>query len=45
MGGWGVGGLEVEEQEDGGRVGGGSRFIKLLECNLGAEITVSLSKV
>lgn len=43
------GGTELEEekqkQEDGGRVGGGSRFIRPMECNLGAEITVSLSMV
>ncbi len=41
--------MEKQRQEDGeererGR-GGGSRFMKPLECNLEAEITVSLSKV
>lgn len=36
---------EKQKQQDEGRVGGGSRFIRPLECNLGAEITVSLSMV
>lgn len=41
-----VGEIERQKQEDGGKRGGeGSRFMKLLECNLEAEITVSLSKV
>lgn len=37
---------EVEGRRPwGGGRGGGSRFMKPLECNLEAEITVSLSKV
>lgn len=43
-----VGEMERQKQEEGGkrgRGGEGSRFMKPLECNLEAEITVSLSKV